>query len=418
MLWWSAGRVTVRSSRVFVGAVLALVAACGGTSRSDLNDAPGGHAGKATSSGGHGGSGAADGAVGGVGGVGGSVSAGRGGTGTAGLGHGGDAGGGGDGASGGGGGHAGHAESGAGQGGSAGEGTAGRSAGGRAAGGKAGGATGGKAGSASGGAGMNAGTGGGQSGAGQGGTAALAAIKPALDAYCGAIRNCCEADDAPAQGACESDYTAQSENFASLTAGYVTLDPAVLAKCEAAYAGADQCDLNAVVAACQGLFLGTSAVNGPCTQGYDCDRSQGEMTCLIAGDCNNDPMGVCTPVPHAQAGETCLTTCESGEDCSSTTCGVGDTNALCFEDDGLYCEYFDSGSICKPIVPVGTTCSSAGSPECGSEAYCDVTCKALSKLGDPCGYGCRHELECGPDQTCIDPVWNDQYSCMGYPPGL
>ena len=210
-------------------------------------------------------------------------------------------------------------------------------------GGKAGSAMGGKAGSASGGAGMSAGAGGhgraGQNAGGHGGTAALAALAPALQAYCGAVTSCC----GTALDSCDSAYSAQSANFASLSAGTVTLDPDVLAQCQAAYAGTDQCDLNVVVAACQGLFLGTRAVDEPCVQGYDCDRSQGEMTCVIAGDCNTDPMGVCTLVPHAKLGETCLSTCESGEDCSSTTCGVGDTNALCFEDDGLYCEYFESG---------------------------------------------------------------------------
>jgi hypothetical protein len=284
--------------------------------------------------------------------------------------------------------------------------------------GEADGGTGGVAtGGAGGHAGMNVGGAGGRL-TGFGGMTPLGPIEPAVNAYCGAVANCCASGGPVATDMCESSYAAQSPNLASLAAGLVTLDPDVLAKCQAAYAGAGQCDLNTVVAACQGLFLGTRAVNEPCTQGYDCDRSQGEMTCLIAGDCNDNPMGVCAPVPHAKEGETCLSTCYSGEDCSSTTCGIGDTNALCFEDDGLYCEYFDSGAICKPITPLGSTCSSSGSQECGSEAYCDVTCKPLSKLGEACGYGCRHELQCGPDTKCVDPVWNDEYSCMGYPPGL
>jgi hypothetical protein len=245
--------------------------------------------------------------------------------------------------------------------------------------------------------------------------AALAAIEPALKAYCASIGNCC-AGGVPVD-ACESGYMAQSPNFASLVAGLVTIDPDVLAKCQAAYAGSGQCDLNTVVAACQGLFVGTRAENEPCGQGYDCDRSQGAMTCIVAGDCNVNPMGVCTTVPHAKLGDPCLTTCEAGDDCSSTTCGAGGNSALCFESEGLYCANFTSGSICKTITPLGSTCSSDGSPECGSEAYCDVTCKPLSKLGDACNYECRHELQC--DETsnkCVDPLWADEYTCGGTPP--
>jgi hypothetical protein len=304
-----------------------------------------------------------------------------------------------------------------GSGGDAGGGSAGKA--GSAAGGKAGNAMGGKAGSETGGAGASGGMGG-MSGTGVGGMPSLGAIAPAVQAYCGALSTCCGSSDSTAT--CEANYMKNSTNYPSLAAGLITVDPTVLAQCQAAYSGANQCDLNTVVAACQGVFKGTRAVNESCTQGYDCDRSQGTMTCVISGDCNVNPMGVCTVVPHAKAGDTCEFTCETGEDCSSTTCGVGPTNALCFEDDGLYCAYFDSGSICRPLTPIGSTCSDAGSSECGSEAYCDVTCKARSGLGEDCGNGCRHELECGDDMKCHDPPWpvgpDDTYSCMGYAPGL
>jgi hypothetical protein len=405
MLWWMEGRLFARTSKLVLYAAPVLVAACGGTSRNEHNP-PSGHAGKATAGGGHG----AGGSGGSAAGTGGSSHGGTGGS-SAGTG-GSSAGKGGESATGGTGGSSGHATGGAGTGGSMEAGAAGESVGGTA-----GIEAGGRGGNANAGAGM--GGSGGRLMGGFSGMAPLGPIEPAVSAYCGAVSTCCGMGTPVTLDTCESNYAMQSANFASLAAGLVALDATVLAKCQAAYAGPNPCDLNAVVAACQGLFIGTRAVNESCTQGYDCDRSQGEMTCLIAGDCNTNPMGVCTPVPHAKEGETCLATCETGEDCSSTTCGVGDTNALCFEDDGLYCEYFDSGSICRPITPVGTTCSSSASQECGSEAYCDVTCKALSKLGEDCGYGCRHELQCDPDtMKCVDPVWNDEYSCMGYAPGL
>jgi hypothetical protein len=349
---------------VLVWVVPAIVAGCGGTSRPESGDSPGGRSN--TSSSGAGLGGAAGQAVAGGGGNGGSMAGGRGGT-----------------EAGSGGAHAGSTESG---------GTAGISAG-------------------------RAGMGG---AVGQGGTlTTVDSIKPTLEAYCSALSNCCSPSSKPVDlPTCEANYIAESPNYASLVAGRVSLDATVLAKCRAAYSGADRCNVNAVLAACRDLFVGKSGVGGPCSQGYDCDRSQGEMTCLVTGDCNVNPMGVCTSVPHAKAGEKCLATCYTGSGCSSTTCGVGETNALCFEDDGLYCEYFSSGAICRAITPLGSNCSSSGSQECGSEAYCDATCKPLSKLGKACGYGCSHELQCGPDNKCMDPLWDDEYSCKGYAPGL
>ena len=261
------------------------------------------------------------------------------------------------------------------------------------------------------------GAGAGAGGAAQGGTSSLGAVEPAVKAYCGAVTSCCTA--ATPLDVCESTYASHSANFASLAAGTVTVDADQLARCQAAYAGASQCDQNTVWDACQGVFVGTRAVNEPCKNGFDCDRSNGFMTCLITDGSTPGASGTCIAVPRAALGDACVTTCESGKDCSSTTYGVGDTYALCFEEDGLYCAYVGPGSVCKSIVPLDSPCSNEAE-ECGSEAYCDTTCKALSKLGDACGNGCRHELQCDDATSkCVDPTWATEYGCtMGYALGL
>jgi hypothetical protein len=199
----------------------------------------------------------------------------------------------------------------------------------------------------------------------------------------------------------------------------VTVDAAQLAQCQAAYAGANQCDQNTVWAACRNVFIGTRAVNEPCKNGFDCDRSAGTMTCLITDTSNPDAEGTCIPAPRAALGDACVSTCEPGDSCVSTTFGVGDTYSLCFAEDGLYCAYVGPGSVCKALVPLGSPCSNE-QPECGSGAYCDTTCKPLSDVGAACGDGCRSELQCD-DATgkCVDPTWATDYGCtMGYAPGL
>jgi hypothetical protein len=272
----------------------------------------------------------------------------------------------------------------------------------------------GLAGRATGGAGTSAGRGG-QSGAGSGGAGPFGALTPAVKAYCAATMSCCTTSQSPED--CEASYAEHSMNLASLTAGYQTVDPEALARCEAAYGGANQCNTNVVWPACRDVLVGTRALDESCLQGSDCDRSSGEVTCLILNGSDPDALGVCTPAPRAALGEACVSTCAAGERCASTTYGVGETYALCFEDDGLHCVHDGLTSACEALVPLGGDCPGTGQ-ECGSGAYCETTCQPLSKLGEPCGRACRYELQCGEDGTCVDPTWADpDFGCKGYAPG-
>jgi hypothetical protein len=245
----------------------------------------------------------------------------------------------------------------------------------------------------------------------------LGALTPAIEAYCGATVSCCTPSPSSVE-ACEASYAEHSTNLASLESGYLTVDPDALARCEAAYTGANQCNTNVVLPACRDVLVGTRATDESCRQGLDCDRTSGEATCLILNGSDPDPLGVCTPAPHAELGEACVGTCASGEKCPSTTYGVGDTYSLCFEDDGLYCSHDGPDPVCQALVPLGDACPGTGE-ECGSQAYCETTCQALSKLGEPCGRACRYELVCGEDGKCADPSWADpDFGCKGYAPGL
>jgi len=355
------------------------LAACGGNSREQgvPNGATGGTSGSAGAA--SGGKGASSGA-GGTAGKGGSTSGGSGG------------------ASGGAGGGAGKGGGGAG-------GASGGS-GGQAENGGAAGSTGGSAGVS------------GEAGAGAGGMLSdLEAIDETVRAFCDAAADCCAEQGVPAMlEDCDSLYPMDQPAVASVMNGDIAIDRAALARCQAAYAeGPDRCNMNVLVEACRGVFVGRRAAEERCLGGYDCDRSENTMTCLITDTSVEQPEGVCTVVPHAALDEPCVSSCRSGSDCSSTTYGVGETNALCFEDDGLYCQYLSPGSACRPIVGLDEPCSSFD--ECGSRAFCDTTCKPLSDLGEACGRGCISKYMCGPEDTCIDPSWATEWACSGHAPG-
>jgi hypothetical protein len=286
---------------------------------------------------------------------------------------------------------------------------AGASPGGRAGAGNSGG------GAAAGNGGATSGGSGGMGGGGAGGAVtAINALFDTIDAYCSAVTACCQGATIPSDD-CNAIYASNQPAVASLTDGSVTVDMTALATCKAAYgAGPDQCNLNAVVKACAGVYVGLRAAGEPCTNLYDCDRSAGAMSCVVL-DPNTDPVGTCQKVPHLQAGDDCSFACRIGDDCSSTSIGATDALGLCFESDGLVCDY-GSGQ-CRSIVALGEACTEDG--QCGSEAYCDGSnCQARSGVGEPCGGGvsCRHELQCGDDGNCADPSWTSSSACTGYAP--
>jgi hypothetical protein len=242
---------------------------------------------------------------------------------------------------------------------------------------------------------------------------ALTALSDAVGAYCTAVPTCCAGASTPVED-CKAMH-AMTPVVASVMNGSVTIDLTALAKCKAAYGpGPDQCNLNVVAAACAGVYVGHRGIGEPCTNPFECDHSAGDAWCVIPDPAMN-PAGTCQKAPRGNAGDACFASCRIGSDCSSTGAGASDSEPLCFESDGLYCDY--NTRKCANVVTVGGSCFEE--QQCGSEARCVVdTCKALGGVGTPCADGCRHELECDANVNCADPTWISSSACRGYPPGL
>jgi len=316
-----------------------------------------------------------------------------------------------------------------GRGGSGGSVTAGKGgSAGSSAGSGAGGSSAGKSGSSGkgGSAGQSGGRGGtsgmtGDAGAPEGGaeSGTLEDLHDTVATACSAAATCCAAKAIPTMlDDCSAMYDMYQDGIPGVMAGHVTIDAEALARCKAAYTNSTvQCNLNAVVAACDGVFVGHQQVGEPCIGGYDCDRSTDTMTCLITDTSGENPMGTCQKVPHAKLNEACFSTCRAGEDCSSTTQGLATPEDLaeCFEDDGLYCDRSEDNPVCKTLLALGAACDSASWDACGSHAQCNTTCEKVGDLGESCG-SCFHSYQC-IEGKCADPDWATESTCMGFPPG-
>jgi hypothetical protein len=243
------------------------------------------------------------------------------------------------------------------------------------------------------------------------GAATVKALAPTISAFCAAARSCCTKQNVPATLAdCEAQFPMNNETVASLASGAAKLDMTALGTCLAAYEkAATTCDENPVLSACRGVVIGTRAENASCTNGSECARDPGPNTCLITEQ--NGTVGVCKKVPHAKSGDACTFTCRPGEDCTFTTYGAGETTvALCFEDDGLYCDYTaEPEAVCRPLVALGDACSS--DDQCGYLSYCQVTCKKRGVEGEPCA-PCISSLTC-VDNECVSPPFASANTCEG-----
>jgi hypothetical protein len=285
-----------------------------------------------------------------------------------------------------------------------------------------------------------AGSGGGSGGiAGTGGVGGTggstgASLSTLATAFCAAARTCCAKSGQPTSlGDCESSFPSRLPVIALVSKGTVSIDNTALAACIAAYnQTATACTFGALVTGCMGVFAGTKAEGAPCGVGgipktdgvHECKPSSGPEMCLWTGD-SSDPTvtGVCHKPDHGKSGDACAFGCPSGQDCSSDfSASATDATAICFEDDGVYCNTTVSPSVCTPIVTKGGSCA-ADSMSCASTSYCDSTtskCTAAGTIGQLCsapGSQCLTSLACGSDGKCADPVFgSDSSTCTGYPP--
>lgn len=284
---------------------------------------------------------------------------------------------------------------------------------GGAAGNAGGGASaGGASGSASGGASPSGGAGSGGSATAGGGGASMAGssgLSAATTAYCSTARTCCPKDSPLTD--CETK-AAMGHPTAAIQSGAVRVDAAALAACVAAYQqAANGCLEIPIVAACKQVFIGTRKPGESCSDtGYECSMEQGPSTCLITAQGGHT--GVCKSIPRGHAGDACAYSCRVDERCGGSTYGPADAVlTVCFESDGLYCDYGDDGnSSCKPIKKIGDPCGLTD--ECGTNGYCDTTCKRAGMEGESCG-SCRHDLTC-TNGKCQSPTIEQANACDGY----
>jgi hypothetical protein len=277
--------------------------------------------------------------------------------------------------------------------------------------------SGGKAGAAGAGAGGASGTGG---DGGKGGEMGSNPLSPLIDAFCAAARACCALAGEP-EGAlvtCEQQAAATNGNVALVAGGTVEVDSAALSACVSAFeAAATGCVLTDVLTACRGILRGTLDDGDACADVMECDRSAGPMVCKKLQQGTADPdIGVCTPPPRGTLGDPCGSSCEEGQECSTTSSSPDDTYPItfCFEADGLYCPL---GESCAAIVPDGGECSY--DQTCGSDGFCLSSCEPLADEGDTCqfNYGCQAGLACVAGECAREPFANGD-TCIGHPPSF
>jgi hypothetical protein len=275
---------------------------------------------------------------------------------------------------------------------------------------------------------------GGIGGAGGTGGSATPSLVPLAGAFCMAARNCCAQAGLPTTlSDCETMFASRIPSMPLLNRGTLTIDSKALAACVAAYNDtANTCTFTATDTACKGVFVGTKAEGAACgiggvpmvSGGGECKTNGGAEECVWTGD-SNDPTvtGVCHATPHGKNGDPCANRCVSPQDCTFdllTTAGA--PTAVCFESDGLYCNFDNAQPTCAPIVAVGASCA-ADQNSCATDSICDPTtskCRAASTTGQPCSYTsgmpCVNSLVCGTDSKCAAPPFAYDGTCSGNPP--
>lgn len=279
---------------------------------------------------------------------------------------------------------------------------------------------GGKGGAAGAGAGGASGTGGSAGDGGEAGDTGTNPLSALIDAFCAAARSCCAMAGEPegALTACEQQAAGTNGNVALVAGGTVEVDSASLAACVAAFeAATTECVLTDVLAACRGILRGTLHDGDACTDAMECDRSAGPVVCKKLQQGTADPdIGVCTKPPRGTLGEPCGSSCEEGEECSTTSSSPDDTYPItfCFESDGLYCPI---GESCAAIVPDGGDCTY--DQACGSDGYCASSCETLAGTGDVCqfNYACGDGLAC-VEGECVPAPFANSDTCVGHLPSF
>jgi hypothetical protein len=211
------------------------------------------------------------------------------------------------------------------------------------------------------------------------------------NAFC-KIGPCCQREGYPFTPlTCETTMKAYLDSVVNeeLADPKVVFDAAAAGTCIEAYrkavTGCTDLSLeDATVTECQGVFRGTVAEGGACTEDTECAAAAGAIYVY----CN---YGVCTrgdsdvTSMRSKVGEPCSETCEADGDSLGCGSGGGTTSGppagagACFKNDGLYCT---TDYVCAPIPKLGEACRDGY--VCEAAAYCDgATCLSRTATG-PC----------------------------------
>ena len=233
---------------------------------------------------------------------------------------------------------------------------------------------------------------------------------------------------------CEAKFQSRLSALANVSKGAETIDNVALAACIAGYdEAATTCAFNPLEIACQGVFVGTKSEGAACGVGGvpslagsgECKATGRATECVWTGDANvSTTTGTCHTPAHAKKDDLCAATCAKNESCVfDLFTSPGYPTAVCFEDDGLYCDSSADPAVCATTPATGSSC--ADHPfSCGSADYCDETgttprCRTAATLGQACsssGPDCGRSLICGTSHKCEDLGLAYDSTCSGTPP--
>ena len=217
-----------------------------------------------------------------------------------------------------------------------------------------------------------------------------------IDAVCSGLADCCQSHGyAYDRQACMDAVDLEFSDMVSSADRYAYNATAAGACIQGVRNTVAACGDMDDVAECEAVFTGTLPEGATCDGDSVCAAPTGGVAvCTYSSD---GDLGTCRPLARAAQGEACAASGQDGDwyEVMDTASG-----GICFREDGLFCENFDT---CQPLRAVGDACSYYD--DCVDGAVCDSssdTCVAISAVGGPCDYDghCVEDTYCATDLTC------------------
>jgi hypothetical protein len=224
------------------------------------------------------------------------------------------------------------------------------------------------------------------------------------DAICTNMGPCCQEagfphDEARCRAEVEDEFGSEINEYRSPNVIY---DAQAARSCLDAWTAAMKAcssDDREIERACDSVFTGALKPGEPCTRGEECAPSS---SCDRAADGSSRCVAY-NPPPRGKLGDVCQGTCT--EVSGSSSCfgsGVpgtgGQPSAICYTNDGLYC---DSARVCAVQPGLGQAC--VGRSDCAGDAFCDGAVCAAKRTSGSCGPfndGCAATFYCDATQQC------------------